>query len=162
MALFCGRTISRLCVKSTQSYLRRGALIQQQNQQLHRRLITQSTALPKEKPETVTIYFRDRDGDLFSAKANIGDNLLTVAIDNDIELEGACEGTLACSTCHLIFKKEDYNQISDKPSDEELDMLDLAYGLEDTSRLGCQVYVQKDMDGWEIKVPDAVADARDV
>ncbi|XP_074640081.1 adrenodoxin-like isoform X2 [Tubulanus polymorphus] len=161
MALFCGRTISRLCVKSTQSYLRRGALIQQQNQQLHRRLITQSTALPKEK---VTLHFLNVNGEKVSVNANVGDNILDVVIDNDIDIDGygACEGTLACSTCHLIFKKEDYNQISDKPSDEELDMLDLAYGLEDTSRLGCQVYVQKDMDGWEIKVPDAVADARDV
>ena len=45
---------------------------------------------------------------------------------------GACEGTLACSTCHLIFNKKDYDQILSKPTDEELDMLDLAYGLKDT------------------------------
>lgn len=45
---------------------------------------------------------------------------------------GACEGTLACSTCHLIFKPDDYKKIPDKPTDEELDMLDLAYGLTDT------------------------------
>ena len=46
---------------------------------------------------------------------------------------GACEGTLACSTCHLIFKQEDYDAIPEKPTDEELDMLDLAYGLTDRS-----------------------------
>ena len=45
---------------------------------------------------------------------------------------GACEGTLACSTCHLIFSKEDYDKLPEEPSDEELDMLDLAYGLTDT------------------------------
>ena len=45
---------------------------------------------------------------------------------------GACEGTLACSTCHLIFKQEDYNKLPETPTDEELDMLDLAYGLTDT------------------------------
>ncbi|GFR72247.1 adrenodoxin, mitochondrial, partial [Elysia marginata] len=45
---------------------------------------------------------------------------------------GACEGTLACSTCHLIFKQEDYDKLPSKPTDEELDMLDLAFGLEDT------------------------------
>ena len=44
---------------------------------------------------------------------------------------GACEGTLACSTCHLIFDQKFYDMIP-KPSDEELDMLDLAYGLVDT------------------------------
>lgn len=45
---------------------------------------------------------------------------------------GACEGTLACSTCHLIFKPDDYKLIPEKPTDEELDMLDLAFGLTDT------------------------------
>ena len=47
-------------------------------------------------------------------------------------LTGACEGTLACSTCHLIFKDEDYKKIPEQPTDEEFDMLDLAYGLQDT------------------------------
>ncbi len=47
-------------------------------------------------------------------------------------LAGACEGTLACSTCHLVFKKEDFDKIKDEVTDEELDMLDLAYGLTDT------------------------------
>ena len=45
---------------------------------------------------------------------------------------GACEGTLACSTCHLIFTKEDYDKLPEEPTDEELDMLDLAYGLSET------------------------------
>jgi len=47
-------------------------------------------------------------------------------------MQGACEGTLACSTCHLIFRQEDFNKLPQKPTDEELDMLDLAYGLSDT------------------------------
>lgn len=47
-------------------------------------------------------------------------------------IPGACEGTLACSTCHLIFKKEDFDNIDEICTDEELDMLDLAYGLTDT------------------------------
>ena len=47
-------------------------------------------------------------------------------------LTGACEGTLACSTCHLLFKPSDYEKIPELPTDEELDMLDLAYGLTDT------------------------------
>ena len=47
-------------------------------------------------------------------------------------LLGACEGTLACSTCHLIFKPEHYKQLPEPPTDEELDMLDLAYDLQDT------------------------------
>ena len=76
-------------------------------------------------------------------------------------LTGACEGTLACSTCHLLFKPSDYEKIPELPTDEELDMLDLAYGLTDTSRLGCQVIVTKEMEGWEMVVPSGVADARE-
>ncbi|CAC5409924.1 FDX1 [Mytilus coruscus] len=119
-----------------------------------------SASVPKPKKEKICLYFVDRDGDRITVNADVGSSLLDVAIDNDIELEGACEGTLACSTCHLIFKPDQYDQIQEKPTDEELDMLDLAFGLSDTSRLGCQVIVTKEMDGWEIEVPSGVADAR--
>ncbi|XP_052711878.1 2Fe-2S ferredoxin-like isoform X2 [Crassostrea angulata] len=124
----------------------------------HSRLFTTS---PKSlEKETAYISFLDRDGDKITASVKVGASFLDAAIDNDVELEGACEGTLACSTCHLIFSKEDYEKIKDKPTDEELDMLDLAYGLTDTSRLGCQVIVTKEMDGLVVKVPSGVADAR--
>ena len=53
-------------------------------------------------------------------------------IKNIVIYVGACEGTLTCSTCHLIFSKEVYDSLPDKPTDEELDMLDLAYELTDT------------------------------
>jgi ferredoxin len=46
-------------------------------------------------------------------------------------LKGACEGTLSCSTCHLILEKANYEQLKE-PTDEENDMLDLAYGLTET------------------------------
>uniref|UniRef100_A0A8B9HKR7 2Fe-2S ferredoxin-type domain-containing protein n=1 Tax=Astyanax mexicanus TaxID=7994 RepID=A0A8B9HKR7_ASTMX len=74
----------------------------------------------------------------------------------------ACEGTLACSTCHLIFEEKIYNKLLNETTvaDEEMDMLDLAYGLTDTSRLGCQVCVTKDLDGMVVRVPEAVSDAR--
>jgi len=49
-----------------------------------------------------------------------------------IYFSGACEGTLTCSTCHVILDSKDYDALPDKPSDEELDMLDLAYNLTDT------------------------------
>ncbi|XP_021380029.1 2Fe-2S ferredoxin-like isoform X2 [Mizuhopecten yessoensis] len=120
-----------------------------------------SSTAAKPKKETIQVYFMDRDGDEIEATVEVGETFLTAAINNDVELEGACEGTLACSTCHLIFKQEDYDKIPDKPTDEELDMLDLAYGLSSTSRLGCQVVLTKDMDGLQVQVPTAVVDARD-
>lgn len=51
-------------------------------------------------------------------------------------LIGACEGTLACSTCHVILDQVDFDKLPSKPSDEEMDMLDLAYGLTNTYGLG--------------------------
>ncbi|XP_031570143.1 adrenodoxin-like [Actinia tenebrosa] len=115
----------------------------------------------KPKPQTVTISFIDRDGDKISVKGKVGDSLLDVAKDNDIDLEGACEGTLSCSTCHLIFNQEEMDKLNlDEPADEELDMLDLAYGLTDTSRLGCQITVTKDFEGITLTIPKAHRDVR--
>lgn len=106
--------------------------------------------------------FIKASGQRINVQGNVGDSLLDVVVDNNIDLDGfgACEGTLTCSTCHLIFKPEDYDKLPDKPGDEELDMLDLAYDVNDTSRLGCQIILTKDMDGLEVKVPATINDAR--
>lgn len=61
-----------------------------------------------------------------------GMNLLDVAHKNDIDLEGACEASLACSTCHVIIDDEDVFELTGEPTDEENDMLDLAFGLTET------------------------------
>ena len=66
--------------------------------------------------------------------------ILDIAHENNVSLEGACEGSLACSTCHVILEKDVYNSLKDPSTDEE-DMLDLAIGLTETSRLGCQIKV---------------------
>ncbi len=58
-------------------------------------------------------------------------SLLDIARDNDLELEGACEGTLACSTCHCVLEKGLFDKLP-APVEEELDMLDLAAALTDT------------------------------
>uniref|UniRef100_T1GSH0 2Fe-2S ferredoxin-type domain-containing protein n=1 Tax=Megaselia scalaris TaxID=36166 RepID=T1GSH0_MEGSC len=110
----------------------------------------------------VSVTFIRASGERINAKGKVGDNLLDVIVNNNIDLDGfgACEGTLTCSTCHLIFKPADYERLPDKPGDEELDMLDLAYDLTDTSRLGCQVILTKEMDGLEVTVPATVNDAR--
>ena len=88
-----------------------------------------------------TVTYELGNGEKHTVQAKEGDNLLDVVINNDVDIDGfgACEGTLACSTCHLIFTDEDFKKIDEEATDEELDMLDLAFGLTDTSRLGCQV-----------------------
>lgn len=102
------------------------------------------------------------NGERVKAKGKTGDTLLDVVVNNNIDLDGfgACEGTLTCSTCHLIFKQPVYDKLPEQPSDEEMDMLDLAYELTDTSRLGCQIVLSKDLDGVEVQVPATINDAR--
>jgi ferredoxin len=86
--------------------------------------------------------------------AKVGDDLLKIAHAHGIELEGACEGSLACSTCHVILQDEVYDALPEPVPDEE-DMLDSAYGLTPTSRLGCQVKVTGEMTGMRVKLPSA-------
>ena len=66
---------------------------------------------------------------------------------------GACGGECACSTCHIILAEENFETLEEAEEEEE-DMLDLALGLTDTSRLGCQIEVTADMDGWVITIPE--------
>jgi ferredoxin len=68
-------------------------------------------------------------------------------------LSGACGGELACSTCHLVFDRDVFDTLPPK-SDEEEDMLDLAFELTDTSRLGCQICVTKEFEGIKVRIPD--------
>ena len=81
-----------------------------------------------------------------------GKTLLEAAHANEVDLEGACDGSLACSTCHLILEQELYDQLP-PPEEEELDMLDLAFGLTDTSRLGCQLKVGPEFEGAKFTLP---------
>ena len=101
----------------------------------------------------ITIIFETFDGSKQTeCTAEIGDSLLNVAQHHDIDIEGACEGNMACSTCHIIFPRDFYKKLPE-PTEEEDEMLDLAFGLTNTSRLGCQILVTKDMDGLIVRLP---------
>jgi ferredoxin len=71
-------------------------------------------------------------------------------------LECACGGIAACSTCHVIIVDKEYFQKLPPPEEAETDMLDLAFGVTDTSRLGCQLKFTKACDGIVLKIPDGV------
>ena len=120
------------------------------------------TNKPILKLEDVKVTFVQFDGTKHEAKGKEGDNLLDIIVNENIDIDGfgACEGTLACSTCHVIFKQEDFDHLPEEATDEELDMLDLAYGLTDTSRLGCQVCMTKQLSGIEVQIPEGVNDQR--
>ncbi|CAJ2672767.1 unnamed protein product [Trifolium pratense] len=85
-----------------------------------------------EQNETISVTFVDKDGEEKLIKVPIGMSMLEAAHQNDIELEGACEGSLACSTCHVIVMDVEYYNKLEDPTDEENDMLDLAFGLCET------------------------------
>jgi 2Fe-2S ferredoxin len=98
------------------------------------------------------ITFIDPDGTRHEVEARAGLSVLEIAHQNDIDLEGACEGSLACSTCHVIVDPAWHKRLEPASEDEE-DMLDLAFGLEKTSRLGCQIIVTDELDGLTLRLP---------
>ncbi|GBR11363.1 MULTISPECIES: ferredoxin family 2Fe-2S iron-sulfur cluster binding protein [Gluconobacter] len=98
--------------------------------------------------------FIERDGSRREVDAPVGLSVLEIAHKHDIDLEGACEGSLACATCHVIVDPEWAGKLSE-PTDDEEDMLDLAFGLEQTSRLGCQIVMTEDLDGLTVQLPKA-------
>ena len=98
------------------------------------------------------IIFVEADGKEKEVEAKNGLSILEIAHENDIDLEGACEGSLACSTCHVIFDQPTYDGLKE-PSEEEEDMLDLAWGLTQTSRLGCQIIMNDSLEGVKIIIP---------
>ncbi len=92
------------------------------------------------------------DGTRIEVSTAVGDSVLDVARENNIAIEGACEGSMACSTCHVIVDKNWYRKLEELSEDEE-DMLDLAFGLTRTSRLGCQIEITEELDGLVVSLP---------
>src|ERR1043166_8179040 len=96
--------------------------------------------------------FIERDGSQREVEAPLGMTVLEIERRNDIDIEGACEGSLACSTCHVIVDPQWYDLLTEASEDEE-DMLDLAFNLTATSRLGCQIIITEELDGLVVRLP---------
>ncbi len=104
--------------------------------------------------EKIKVIFITETGEEKEVEAMVGLSILEIAHENDIDLEGACEGSLACATCHVILEEKIYNML-EEPEEAEEDMLDLAFGLTHTSRLGCQIILSPELNGMRIKLPSA-------
>ena len=131
---------------------------------------------------TVNFTFVDFEGESFAVTGTEGETVLEAALAADIEVEAArvlprpsararaarrtrragrrkrpaprrCGGELACSTCHVILEQGLFDSL-DEPDEEEVDMLDLAWGLEDTSRLCCQLKVGPHLEGAVFTLPE--------
>lgn len=96
--------------------------------------------------------FIERDGTRREVEAALGLSVLEIAHRHGVDIEGACEGSLACSTCHVIVDPGWFTKLVDPTEDEE-DMLDLAFDLQETSRLGCQLIMTEALDGLVVKLP---------
>ncbi len=104
------------------------------------------------------MVFVERNGVAREVDAPVGLSVLEVAHKHGVDIEGACEGSLACSTCHVIVDPGWFAKLS-APTEDEEDMLDLAFGLEKTSRLGCQIVMSDELDGLVVKLPSATRNA---
>ena len=101
---------------------------------------------------TLVRFFR-ADGTLDKeVEAEPGQRLLDVAWVAREPLEGACEGVMACSTCHVIVDAEDFAKLP-PASEEEEDLLDLASHASRTSRLACQIILTADMESLNVRIP---------
>ena len=99
-----------------------------------------------------SMTFIERDGRERRVEAPDGLSVLEIAHRHGIDLEGACEGSLACATCHVVVDPAWAARLP-RPTDDEEDMLDLAFGLQKTSRLGCQIVVGDALDGLVVRLP---------
>ena len=99
------------------------------------------------------VTFIDPDGTPHEIDAPAGLSLLEIAHEHGIDIEGACEGSLACSTCHVVVDPAWFGKLDEIREDEE-DMLDLAFGLTKTSRLGCQIILTDALDGLVVSLPE--------
>ena len=108
------------------------------------------------------INFIMKDGTEKQIDAPLGLSLMEVAVKEGIEpIEGACGGGLACATCHLYvhpdFKEQTMPEDGEVSEDEE-DMLDLAFDIRKESRLCCQIIVSEELEGLKVAMPGAKVD----
>uniref|UniRef100_A0A2S2NBH5 Adrenodoxin-like protein n=1 Tax=Schizaphis graminum TaxID=13262 RepID=A0A2S2NBH5_SCHGA len=109
---------------------------------------------PKNEADIVRVAFVDRDGKRTEVRGKVGDNVLYLAHRYGVEMEGACEASLACTTCHC-YVADDYLSKLPESEEKEDDLLDLAPFLKENSRLGCQIILTKCLDGIELVLPAA-------
>lgn len=100
------------------------------------------------------VTFIEKDGNALEVEAPLGLSVMEISRQNGIDIEGACGGCLACATCHVILRPDWFEKLSERSEDEE-DMLDLAFDLKKTSRLGCQILMTEELDGLVVALPGA-------
>ncbi|XP_037674420.1 ferredoxin-2, mitochondrial isoform X2 [Choloepus didactylus] len=107
---------------------------------------------PERPGDVVNVVFVDRSGQRIPVSGRVGDNVLHLAQRHGVDLEGACEASLACSTCH-VYVSQEHLDVLPPPEEREDDMLDMAPLLQENSRLGCQILLTPELEGAEFTLP---------
>lgn len=105
------------------------------------------------------MFFVEQNGSRREVDAPLGLSVLEIAHKHGVDIEGACEGSLACSTCHVVVDGAWFGKLA-KPTEDEEDMLDLAFDLQETSRLGCQIIMTEALDGLVVRLPAGTRNAQ--
>lgn len=104
---------------------------------------------------TITVHVTDRDGAVHALEAPEGWRVMEVIRDYGLPIKAECGGACACATCH-VYVDQDWFERLIPPSDEEIDMLDEAFAVEDNSRLSCQILTSEALDGLTVTLaPEA-------
>jgi 2Fe-2S ferredoxin len=98
------------------------------------------------------------DGTRRELDAPVGKSLMQIGRDAGLDIEGACDGAMACSTCHVYVDPAWLGKLA-KMGEDESDMLDLAFGVTDRSRLGCQIVMTEELDGLTVALPKGTRNA---
>ena len=100
---------------------------------------------------TIRVSVTDRDGQVheLDAPTDMGMNMMELCKSAELPVEGTCGGMAMCASCHMYVESD--HDLSEKSDDEE-DMLDEAFFVEDNSRLGCQLHLTNELDGLKVKL----------
>jgi len=110
----------------------------------------------KEVPETVRVTFIEKNGTRREVMGKVGERAMYLAHRKGVDMEGACEASLACTTCHCYIDSSDEHwDLLPEATEKEEDLLDMAPFLDVYSRLGCQIILAQELDGIILKLPRA-------
>jgi len=99
----------------------------------------------------IKIVVTDREGEQhhLEAPTDMNLNLMEVFKSYELPVEGTCGGMALCASCHCYVESQ---HVLPEQSEDEEDMLDQAFFVEDNSRLSCQIRINKDIDGIKVKL----------
>ena len=99
----------------------------------------------------IRVLVTDREGQVheLDAPTDMGMNMMELCKSAELPVEGTCGGMAMCASCHMYIESD--HKLPDKSDDEE-DMLDEAFFVEDNSRLGCQIHLSDTLDGLHVKL----------